>query len=57
MAYPPLHSHRGSVNINRSYEKAEAREDPANKEMIEIVGSGGGEGRREKRGILSKVLT
>ena len=31
VAYPPLHGHRGSVYINRSYEKAEAREDPAHK--------------------------
>ena len=31
VAYPPLHGHRGSVYINRSYEKAEARDDPAHK--------------------------
>ena len=31
MAYPPLHGHRGSVYINRSYEKAETREDPSHK--------------------------
>ena len=37
VAYPPLHGHRGSVYINRSYEKAEAREDPAHKVEKNLV--------------------
>ena len=57
MAYPPLHGHRGSVYINRSYEKAEAREDPAHKEMIVIDYSGGGEEREARSPVQVVDLT
>ena len=58
MAYPPLHGHRGSVYINRSYEKAEAREDPAaHKEMIVIDYSGGSEEREARSPVQVVDLT
>ena len=57
VAYPPLHGHRGSVYINRSYEKAEAREDPAHKEMIVIDYSGGGEEREARSPVQVVDLT
>jgi len=57
VAYPPLHGHRGSVYINRSYEKAEARDDPAHKEMIVIDYSGGGEEREARSPVQVVDLT